>query len=348
MAYQPYGDFNNGQDSASGYGRKKKRAVRTKAQAVDEENEKLFERYGREYDDLKSVNPFQTDEAKAIMGKYDLAALYGRDNAAAAGTGANGGNIDSFAAANALRQQAALISKGQEAVLSGYRQKLEHAEKLLSDMGVNIKRVAEEDETAKNNDVARKSQISSVTGYSPDEWVASGNPYMNDDGTLKEMYKKLDFAEIMQKAREAGNEEAYKNAAVARFYKIMGDYGAYGRYDDGDYIAPGAEKTEAARQFDVTAREGARQFDEQIAQTDRALNAEKEMKEAENSAKIAMNKSDNSTKLAIKREENDKKKPRITAAQAAKAIKDGEITEDVVEAYNYYFGTNYTLDDFAK
>ena len=311
--------------------------TRTKTAAVDQENEKLFERYGKEYDDLKKVNPFETDEAKAIMGKYDLAALYGRDNAAASGAGANGGNIDSFAAANALRQQAALINSGQMAVLSGYKQKLDHAAKLLSDMGVNIERVAKEDETAKNGDITRKSQIASVTGEVPDEWAASGNPYMNEDGTLKGIYKNLDFAAIMKNARAAGNERAYKNAAVARFYKIMGDYDAYGRYDDGDYIAPARQITEDARRFDG-----------QIAQADRALGVEKEMNEADNNAKISMNKADNNTKLAIKRAENDGEKPRITAAQAAKAVKDGEITQEVLDAYNYYFGTKYTLDDPPK
>lgn len=45
---------------------------------------------------------------KSIMGKYDLSAMQGRDNAAASAAASNGGNIDSYAAANAARQQAAL------------------------------------------------------------------------------------------------------------------------------------------------------------------------------------------------------------------------------------------------
>lgn len=157
---------------------------RPSALAVNSENENLFKKYNQEYEDLKETNPFKTEEAKAILAKYDLAGLQGRDNAAASGASSNGGNIDSYAAANALRQQAALTTQGQEAVLTAYNQKLEHARSLLSDMGVNIDRVYNQDETSKNNDVSRKSEIASVTGYVPSEWTVSSNPYMNEDGTI--------------------------------------------------------------------------------------------------------------------------------------------------------------------
>lgn len=273
--------------------------TRSKSTAVNQENENLFAKYNQEYEDLKKTNPFETEEAKAILAKYDLAGLQDRDNAVAESAGSNGGNIDSFAAANALRQQSALINQGQQAVLESYNQKLEHARALLSDMGVNIDRVYNQDETSKNNDVARKSEIASVTGYTPDEWVVSNNPYMNDDGTIKEEYKDIDFSEAMAKAQAAGNTDAYKAAAQARYYKIMGNYGAYGQYDDGNYIVPTAQKTETAREFD-----------ENLAAADRALGVES--------------------------------KPTLTAAQATAAIKNGEISQAVIDAYNYYYGTNYT------
>ena len=48
------------------------------------------------------------------MGKYDLSAMQGRDNAAASAAASNGGNIDSYAAANAMRQQAALTREGMQ------------------------------------------------------------------------------------------------------------------------------------------------------------------------------------------------------------------------------------------
>lgn len=261
--------------------------VRSKSTAVNQENEKLFEKYNQEYEDLKNTNPFETETGKAILAKYDLAGLQGRDNEVASGAGSNGGNIDSFAAANALRQQSSLINQGQQVVLDSYNQKLEHARALLSDMGVNIDRVFNQDETAKNNDVARKSEIASVSGYTPDEWVASNNPYLNDDGTLKDEYKNVDFAAVMANAKAAGNTNAYNAAAVARYYKIMGNYGAYGQYDDGNYIVPGQQQTEAARQFDA-----------QIAASDRALNAETSMNAANNQNTIDKIKAQSNANIA--------------------------------------------------
>lgn len=226
--------------------------VRSKPMAVQQENENLFQKYHREYDDLKNTNPFTTEEAKSILEKYDLSGLQGRNNATASGAAANGGNIDSFAAANALRQQAAMVNQGQQAVLSAYQQKLDHARSLLSDMGVHIDRVYNQDETSKNNDVARKSEIASVTGYAPDEWVASNNPYMNEDGTIKDAYKNVDFSEIMKNAKASGNTSAYNAAAMARFYKIMGNYGLYGKWDDGNYMLPGAQRT---ANYDLTKQQ---------------------------------------------------------------------------------------------
>lgn len=224
------------------------------------------------YDKLEDTaysNPFNTDEARAIMGKYDMSAMNARNNAVASGGASNGGNIDSYAAANAMRQQASLINQGQMAVLDAHNNKINNIKGILEGLGIyqqnqdkgmqntilmqqnESQRLFDNSETAKNNEVARKSEIASVTGYAPDEWVISNNPYMNDDGTIKDEYKNVDFSAVMAQAKASGNTAAYNAAATARYYKIMGDYGAYGQYDDGNYIVPGQQKTEAGRQFDV-------------------------------------------------------------------------------------------------
>lgn len=228
--------------------------------------------YKKEYESIKNTNPFTTEEAKAILAKYDLAGLQGRDNAVASGGGSNGGNIDSYSAANAMRQQASLINQGQMAVLDAHQQKIDNARSILEGLGAyqqnsyagmqnsigiqqtEAQRLFENDETAKNNDVARKTQIAEVTGYAPDEWVVSNNPYMNEDGTIKNEYKNTDFSAVMENAKKTGNTAAYNAAATARFYKIMGDYGAYGQYDDGNYVIPGQQRTEAGNQFDQTMK----------------------------------------------------------------------------------------------
>ena len=37
--------------------------------------------------------------------------------------------------------------------------------------------------------------------------------------------------------------------------------------------------------------------------------------------------------------------PTLTASQAVQAIKNGEISQGVIDAYNYYYKTNYTVDN---
>ena len=164
-----------------------------KSTEVNRENAGVFDKYNTFWDESVNVDPFETSYGKAIMGKYDLAALQGRDNAVASGGASNGGNIDSYAAANAMRQQASLISQGQSAVLDAYQKRIDSARGYLSDMGVNIDRVFKQDETAKNNDVARKSEIASVTGYVPNEWTYDNNTYLNKDGTVKDIYLTDEF-----------------------------------------------------------------------------------------------------------------------------------------------------------
>lgn len=156
-------------------------------------------------------NPFETDEAKAILAKYDLAAMQGRNNAVASGGASNGGNIDSYAAANALRQQAALTNKGQMVVLDAHNNKINNVKGILESLGVyqqnqdkgmqttiglqanEGQRLFENEETAKNNDVARKSEIASVTGYVPNEWTYENNIYLNSDGTVKDEFLTDEF-----------------------------------------------------------------------------------------------------------------------------------------------------------
>lgn len=224
---------------------KRSGTTRTKSAAVDQENENLFAKYNQEYEDLKNTNPFETEEAKSILAKYDLAGLQGRDNAVASDAGSNGGNIDSFAAANALRQQAALVNQGQQAVLNAHQQKLDHARALLSDMGVNIDRVYNQDETSKNNDVARKSEIASVSGYTPTEWSIQNDSFLknfvDENGKLKAEYNDVDFQELINNAKANGNTDLANKYAILRGLKIFGNFNEYGKYlNQGDvsYIQP--------------------------------------------------------------------------------------------------------------
>ena len=159
------------------------------------------------YDKLEETaysNPFDSAESKAIMGKYDLAALYGRDNAVASGGASNGGNIDSYASANAMRQQASLINQGQMAVLDSHNNKINNVKGILESLGVyqqnqdkgmqttialqanEGQRLFENEETAKNNEAARQEVYSNISGKVGDTVTKLLNSYTwNEDGTLK-------------------------------------------------------------------------------------------------------------------------------------------------------------------
>lgn len=178
---------------------------------IQENDRQTMAKKYNKLEDTAYSNPFTTDEAKAILAKYDLAGLQGRDNAVAGGGASNGGNIDSFAAANALRQQAALVNKGHMTVLEAHNNKINNVKSILESLGVyqqnqdagmqktigiqqqEGQRLFENDETAKNNDVARKSQIASVTGYTPTEWTYDNNIYLNKDGTVRDEFLTDEF-----------------------------------------------------------------------------------------------------------------------------------------------------------
>ena len=235
-------------------------------------------------EDTAYSNPFTTDEAKAILAKYDLAGLQGRDNAVASGSASNGGNIDSYAAANAMRQQASLINQGQMAVLDAHNNKINNVKGILEGLGVyqqnqdkgmqttigiqqeEGQRLFENDETAKNNDVARKSEIASVTGYVPKEWTYDNNPYFTD-GKLNEIYSSDEFdatggfTTIINNAKEKlktttdADERARLQATInyatqakaLKTYQNLNKYGTYANEIEG--VLPQA--TEARRQFDA-------------------------------------------------------------------------------------------------
>lgn len=322
--------------------------TRTAENQVSQENESLFAKYNQEYEDLKKTNPFTTEEAKAILAKYDLAGLQGRDNAVASNAGSNGGNIDSFAAANAMRQQAALVNQGQMAVLEAHQQKLDHARALLSDMGVNIDRVFNQDETvknrefeqsetAKNNKVARDSEIARVSGYNNLEWTIANDPvystYLNPDGTLKEKYKNnTDFQALYEKAIADGDTELADKYAAIRTAKANTFYDEYRwalNSGANGYIKPQrtSEHELTNKQIDVSKEVSLSEID-----------AEKY--KADTDAKAGI------TVQQLKNEGNSTGTPKLTTAdkQAAKSQMDSTLSKWLYTT----FGVDYLFDDSNK
>ena len=271
-------------------------------------------------------NPYESEIGKSIMANYQLQGKTESDNAVADGGASNGGNIDSFAAANAKRQQLAFTNAGTQAVLNDHNSRVSNWRGILNDMGINVtgmvsglretiglqqteeQRQFENTETSKNNEVDRNVKISEVTGYVPVEWAAGvkNNPYLNSDGTVKDEYKDKDFLAAMAEAKAKGNQQDYYYLSVARFFKINNDYEKYGKYDDGNYINPMLQQTESGRQFDVganieqekiTSGERMNQDDNatSIHNTEYTTDAQVDMNEYNTDAQVGMNEDNNAT-----------------------------------------------------
>ena len=280
----------------------------------------LMKTYGQDYKDymdMVKTNPFSTDEAKAILGKYNLSAIQGRNNQLALGTASNGGNVDSYSAANAMRQQAALYSQAQQNVLDAYNakvqnaanstQKIEQARKILSDMGVQIDNAFNRDETAKNNEVQRNETVlngkvsrdattAQVTGQIPKGMLYSSNPFFDDNGNPIE---DIDYKKVIEQAIARGDTQTAQAARVARGVKIWNNYSKYGQYDDGDYGVPNTQ-TEDARQFDAELKNS-----KDIAQM--GYDHEERMPgiEADNTIRINNNQADNTIRVNDASAKND-------------------------------------------
>ncbi len=257
----------------------------------------------------------KTDEYKStynsIMGKYDLSALQGRDNAVASGGASNGGNIDSYAAANAMRQQASLTAQGQQiahqAGLDAANARVANVSNILNNLGVYnsgtydaMNQTVNNDlniansyftnaETAKNNETARLSEQANVTGYTPTEWTIKNDAvysdFLNADGTFKKEKENIDIQALINQAKASGDTETANKLAVVRYKKMMGNWGEYGQYaNTGDIASFKNEKTEAADQFDKTMDYNYKALDTGSADTRYGVDAEVSMNNANNQA----------------------------------------------------------------
>ena len=245
-------------------------------------------KYYTEYDkvsDYVNSDVTKTDEYKStydnLIKKYDMSAMQGRDNELASGSASNGGNIDSFAAANAMRQQAALTAQGQQvahqAGLDAYNARVNNARGILSDLGVyqnnswnamgtlvdkqatEGQRLFENEETAKNNEAARQQVYSDISGTVGDTVTKYLNSNVwNSDGTLKNY--NTDYLASMQSLEKQletttnANERAriieqLRVLEAARNQKIDEQGLTYGK----TYKYQASKQSEAGREFDVNA-----------------------------------------------------------------------------------------------
>ena len=178
----------------------------------------LSGKYNELYDKAMNENPFETPTGQSIMNEYKLKGAQAGENAKAEGGASNSGNIDSYAAANALRQQAAMTSKGQQMAIAAQTEAINNVRGILGDIGGSQQnsyagmqktiglqqsegsRLFDEQQTEKLNDHSINYEIANVTGVVPSTWMTSVNPYFNEDGTLKN--ENLDYGIEIEKVDE--------------------------------------------------------------------------------------------------------------------------------------------------
>ncbi len=206
------------------------------------------EKYDSEHDkifDYANQDITKTDEYKSafdnIMPAYDLKAMQGRQNQLASGASSNGGNIDSYAAANALRQQAALTAQGQQLAhqigLESHNARVNNVRNILSDLGVyqrdswnamgNVinqqqmeasrifdnnttksQQEFENKQTALNNKAARDEVYSNISGVVGDSITKTQSDLWNEDGSLKNPnYNFWQDIEGLRKIYDASTDE---------------------------------------------------------------------------------------------------------------------------------------------
>ncbi len=97
----------------------------------------LIARYGDLYDDQKSFNPLGTDWGKTLLDYYGVKS--GSDAKAATGAYAidNGGNVDSYAAANGARQRLSTLNQGVSAISGMSQDRFNNMLSTLQSIGVD-------------------------------------------------------------------------------------------------------------------------------------------------------------------------------------------------------------------
>lgn len=324
------------------------------------------------YDRLEETaysNPFTTDEAKAILAKYDLSGLQARDNAVASGSASNGGNIDSYAAANALRQQASLVNQGQMAVLEAHNNKINNVKGILESLGVYLQdqdkgmqntitsqanegqRLFENEETAKNNEVARLSEQASVTGYVPNEWVIENddvyNTYLNADGTFKKEMENVDIQALINSAKASGDTDTAKKLAVVRARKILGNYDVYGKYGNaGDISYMSPQITEARRESEQNADVALKTLKSETDLANAEIAANKYISDSTNATNKAIADNSNATELAVAQLKGSTSS--LDLSDIERMLKNTTTpSQELIDAYNAVSGdaTTYTVDN---
>lgn len=216
------------------------------------DREQMAQNYDKFLDYNYNHNPYESEIGKSIMEDYQWKGAKASENETASGAASNSGNIDSFSAANASRQQAAFTNMGKQAVREDFNQRIANIQNTLNNLGIyqqnqdkgmqttigleqnESQRLFDNDQTSQNNALNRDVITSQVTGVVPESMTLKNNQFFNSDGTLKST--DIDYQEIINNAkkqletetdpqRKADLQYTIRQADQARNYKIQNSPG---------------------------------------------------------------------------------------------------------------------------
>ncbi|MCH5187720.1 MAG: hypothetical protein J1F63_04910 [Oscillospiraceae bacterium] len=242
-----------------------------------------------DYNDWVSTPYTDTKEYDRFMKQYaDIGEKAGW-SALAGSAGSNGGNIDSYAQAQAQRQYNSLLSQGDAAARAWYQAEKDNrlgAIKTLIDYNNGIYDVNnftageiaglqglynasgnryadlannyfDNWQTALDNELDRAEQQQDILDKEADrrgtlslQDIYDMYPFFNSNGSFNTYYNNYDFRALIDQAEAEGNEEMANIYKMARNAKIDSDPESYGQY--GYEVVDYRLPTEAARRFDRT------------------------------------------------------------------------------------------------
>ena len=154
--------------------------------------ENIESKYNTLFENLRTGDYTQKPYYQTILESYGIKGDAAANNASASGAAANAGNLDSYAAANAQRQQLAFKNAAESAALNAYNSEVASLLQTLSDLGVNVndlyKTWASELDSQRSGAVnaylgqlgAETDKYVSDNALAGDKYTADTNKYLGD------------------------------------------------------------------------------------------------------------------------------------------------------------------------
>ncbi|MEE0840497.1 MAG: hypothetical protein U0L72_08175 [Acutalibacteraceae bacterium] len=331
----------------------------------------------------QNADIMNTDTAKAIMDKFNYMGGIAGGDKLTEGAAANGGNIDSFSAANRARQQLAYTTAGTEAVIAEYQNRMNNVMDILK--SIDSQNVNEYGALAINHqsgldtakmfsDAAQKLYDAENANFNKELadreskgyfYDYSSNPYLNSDGTVKDI--DLDYTSIYNNAMKHGDKKTAKWASEAAYQKYQSNPEEYGKYynskihklDPADYrqdtATVGANKRQTENEKFVAQLSSDTQIklQEMLNEVTRQ-GYDKDKFIAKLTADVENNKLEVDKYIADMADALEDRKLDLGAYidgnalsydEAVESIENGELSPKALQVYNAYHGTSYTTEN---